>query len=192
MSDLIRTARRSQGLSGRELADRLGITVGAVSQMERSEREGRIQLATLRKALGALGRQLVLDDPPESPYSRFAPEPATAAVQAALDDGDETYALRLLTQAVHAARDHGEELTASELQIRPSQLADRRWEALFRALYASALPEERRPDWTHTQRLPRRWYVSRFDSLRRRADSSTPAFLRDLNIFIDERSLSRA
>ncbi|WP_313544175.1 helix-turn-helix domain-containing protein [Leifsonia aquatica] len=192
MSDLIRSARASLGVTGRQLADRLGVTVGAVSQMERSEREGRIQLDTLRRALNALGRQLMLDDPPESAYSRFAAERTTEAMQAALDDGDEAYALRLLTQAAQAVRDHGAALTDRELQNRPSRLADRRWETLFRAVYGRALPGGRRPPWAVPERLPRRWYVSQFESLRRRADRSTPPELRELNIFIDERSLTRA
>ncbi|OJX73006.1 helix-turn-helix transcriptional regulator [Leifsonia sp. 71-9] len=192
MSDLIRSTRASLGVTGGELAERLGITVGAVSQMERAEREGRIRLGTLRRALNALGRQLMLDETPESAYSRFGAERTTEAMQAALDDGDEAYALRLLTQAAQVVRDHGAALSDRELESRPSRLADRRWETLFRAVYGRALPANRRPAWAVPQRLPRRWYVSQFESLRRRADRSTPTDLRELNILIDERSLMRA
>lgn len=192
MSDLIRSTRASLGVTGGELAERLGITVGAVSQMERAEREGRIRLDTLRRALNALGRQLMLDETPESAYSRFGAERTTEAMQAALDAGDEAYALRLLTQAAQVVRDHGAALSDRELESRPSRLADRRWETLFRAVYGRALPANRRPAWAVPQRLPRRWYVSQFESLRRRADRSTPTDLRELNILIDERSLMRA
>ncbi|MFF2053622.1 helix-turn-helix domain-containing protein [Leifsonia sp. NPDC058194] len=192
MSDLIRSTRASLGITGAQLADRLGVSVGAVSQMERSERDGRIRLDTLRRALGALDRQLVLGEAPESAYSRFAPERVTEGMQAALDDGDETLALRLLTQAAQVVREQGASLTESELQTRPSQLADRRWETLFRAVYGGTFTDDHRPRWAVPQRLPRRWYVSQFESLRRRAEQSTPDYLRDLNIFLDERSLSRA
>lgn len=113
-------------------------------------------------------------------------------MQAALDEGDEAYALRLLTQAAKEVAAHADRLTDKELTTRPSRLGDRRWETLFRAVYGGALPQDRRPGWASPERLPRRWYVSRYESLRRRSERTTPAFLRSLNVFLDERSLSRA
>lgn len=56
----IKRARISQDLSVREFSRLLGVTPGAVSQMERSEAAGRIGIATLRHALAALGEELVV------------------------------------------------------------------------------------------------------------------------------------
>jgi transcriptional regulator with XRE-family HTH domain len=192
MTDLIRTTRAQLGLTGHELGERLGVTAGAVSQMERSEREGRIQLDTLRRALRAMDRQLIVDQAVESPYSRYAPARVTDSVAEALADGDTAFALRLITQAAKMVAQHPDALTERELNARPSQLSDPRWEQFLRAMYEDALPEDRRPSWTKPQKLARRWYVSQFDSLRQRARETTPQRLRDLNIYIDERSLTRA
>lgn len=68
----IKRARISRGITVRELAKRLGVTPGAVSQMERSEAKGTIQLGTLRRALGAMGVTdeviVVGDRPHEASY----------------------------------------------------------------------------------------------------------------------------
>ena len=50
----IKRIRLSKNISLRELAGRLGVTAGAVSQMERSEERGSIQIGTLTKALAAM------------------------------------------------------------------------------------------------------------------------------------------
>lgn len=56
----IKRVRISQGLSVREFSRRLGVTPGAVSQMERSEAAGKIGVGTLRGALANLGEDLVV------------------------------------------------------------------------------------------------------------------------------------
>lgn len=190
MSDLIRTTRDELGLTGADLAMRLGITVGAVSQMERSEREGTIKLDTLDRALAAMGRRLTLGAAPTSAYVDYTPAAVTDQVNDALDDRDGSYALRLITHAASVVRDDADKLSDDELRDRPSRIKDPRWEQLFRAVYGDAIPEHRRPDWALPSRLDRRWYVSRFPPLREKAKVSTPDWLRDLNIYIDENSLS--
>ncbi|GGI43931.1 transcriptional regulator with XRE-family HTH domain [Agromyces flavus] len=190
MSDLIRTTRQELGLTGAELAERLGVTAGAISQMERSERDGRIRLDTLERALAALGQRLDLGTTPASAFADYAPAAVTDQVNDALDDRDGSYALRLITHAASVVRDDAEQLSDAELERRPSRIKDARWEQLFRAVYGDAIPERRRPDWATPERLNRRWYVSRFAPLREKAKTSTPQRLRDLNIFIDENSLS--
>lgn len=56
----IKRARLARGLSVRGFARQLGVTAGAISQMERSEAAGKIGVDTLRRALGALGEDLVV------------------------------------------------------------------------------------------------------------------------------------
>ena len=190
MSDLIRTTRDELGLTGAELAERLGVTVGAISQMERSEREGRIKLDTLERALDAMGRRLSIGTTPDTPYADYTPAAVTDQVNDALDERDGSYALRLITHAASVLKADSDKLSDSELRMRPSRIKDSRWEQLFRAVYGDAIPEGRRPEWAKPDRLARRWYVSRFAPLRERAKTSTPERLRELNIYIDANSLS--
>lgn len=190
MSDLIRTAREKLGLTGADLAERLGVTTGAISQMERSEREGRIRLETLERALDAMGRRLSIGTTPDSPYADYTPAAVTDKVNEALDERDGSYALRLISHAASVLKDGPDKFTDAELRTRPSQIKDGRWEQLFRAVYGDAIPEERRPDWAKSARLNRRWYVSRFPPLQEKAKTSTPESLRKLNIYIDANSLS--
>lgn len=190
MSNLIQTARREAGVSNGELARRLGVTPGAVSQLERSERDGSIRWESLERALAELGRRPILSMTSTRDGTAYDAESVTDAINGALDEGDETFALRLLTRAVHAVR--ARPSAAGDPYLRSSRVRDRRWEALFGAVYGDALPPESRPAWAYPRPLARRWYVSRFEPLRERAKTTTPQRLRDLNIFLDARSLERA
>jgi predicted DNA-binding mobile mystery protein A len=55
----IHAVREALGMSAAALADRLGITSGAVTRLEQSEAAGRARLETLRRAADALGCDLV-------------------------------------------------------------------------------------------------------------------------------------
>jgi transcriptional regulator with XRE-family HTH domain len=194
MSDLIRTARRRAELTGGQLGERLGITAGAVSQMERSERRGMIQLDTLRRALAAMGQELLVDSADSDPYSAYAPERVTDEINRALDDGRPELALRVLSHAARVIAENPSRFTQEALERRPSQIGDFRWEQLFRVVIGDAIGVDRaRPRWAEPTRLSRAWYpFGNYASLKERARSSTPARLRRLNIMLDERSLSRA
>ncbi|MBT2516247.1 helix-turn-helix domain-containing protein [Streptomyces sp. ISL-90] len=194
MSDLIRTARRGAGLTGSQLADRLGISVGAVSHMEQSERRGTIQLDTLRRALAAMGQEIRLDTVARDPYAPFTPANVTDEINRAIDDDRPEFALRILTHAASMIAESPERFSRESLERRPSEIGDHRWEQLFRAIIGDAIPDDRaRPSWAEPTRLPRAWYpFGHHASLKSRAKESTPERLRKLNILIDERSLSRA
>ncbi|BDZ65480.1 helix-turn-helix domain-containing protein [Agromyces mangrovi Wang et al. 2018] len=168
MSDLIRTTRADLGWSGAALAERLGVTVGAISQLERSEREGTIKMDSLERALASMGRRLTLSARADSALGDYTPAAVTDQVNDALDDRDGSFALRIITHAASVLRDDVDGLSDAELRERPSQIKDQRWEQLFRAVYGGAIPPERRPDWAEPQRLNRRWYVSRFARFARR------------------------
>lgn len=194
MGDLIRTARKHAGLTGAQLAERLGITVGAVSHMERSERRGAIQLDTLRRALAAMGQNIRLDVVATDPYAPFTPANVTDEINQAIDDDRPELALRLVTHAAQMIAEHPEQFSRESLERRPSEIGDHRWEQLFRAIIGDAIPLDRaRPSWADPARLPRAWYpFGQYASLKQRAKETTPERLRKLNIMIDERSLSRA
>lgn len=65
----------------RELADHLGVNVSTVSRMERSERDGTIQLSTLRRALDVMGRDLDVQ-----PVNRRREERVSMALHRAIAD----------------------------------------------------------------------------------------------------------
>jgi transcriptional regulator with XRE-family HTH domain len=181
-------------MTGAQLAERLGITVGAVSHMEQSERRGAIQLDTLRRAPAAMGQDLRLDAVDRDPYAAFAPANVTDEINQALDEDRPEFALRALTYAASMIAEHPERFSREALERRPSAVGDHRWEQLFRAVIGDAIPDDRaRPSWAAPTRLPRAWYpFGKYASLKERAKASTPERLRKLNIMIDERSLSRA
>jgi DNA-binding XRE family transcriptional regulator len=55
---LLRLARRERGLTVQEVADRAGVTPSRISQVERAEVEGTLQLDTLSRFATALGYHL--------------------------------------------------------------------------------------------------------------------------------------
>lgn len=55
----IRAIRTALGMSGRQLADRLGLRTNATASLEKRERTGAITVRHLEKAAGALGCRLV-------------------------------------------------------------------------------------------------------------------------------------
>jgi predicted DNA-binding mobile mystery protein A len=55
----IRAVRNALGMSGADLAARLQVTAASVSDIERSESQGRIRLDTLERAAAAMGCDLV-------------------------------------------------------------------------------------------------------------------------------------
>jgi predicted DNA-binding mobile mystery protein A len=69
----IHAVREALGMSAAALADRLGITSGAVTRLEQSEAADRARLETLRRAADALGCDLV--------YLLVPRRPLTAVVQ---------------------------------------------------------------------------------------------------------------
>ncbi len=62
----IRTVRKALGMSGPELARRLGVTRARVSTLELSEIDGAVSLRTLQEAAQAMGCRLVYAVVPET------------------------------------------------------------------------------------------------------------------------------
>lgn len=193
MASTIKSTRIAAGISVNELASRLGVTPSAISQLERSELEGTIKINSLREALSALGANLRITAGADSRMSKYAPyHVAESMAESLLVKRDATFALRLLTHATKELRDNANEIDRAEIELAPTPLPDKGWDTLMRAEYARAIPKGKRPAWTRTTKLAEPWFVSEYPVLRERAKKSTPAYLRDLNIFIDERSLARA
>ena len=200
MSDLIRAARATAGISIYELASRLDVTAGAISQLEQSERAGTIKLSSLERALLALGERLRLSSTPALMADRHLLTARTAAhaIDAELEAADEAAALRLTTQALDHFRRATTESEIADFLRKPSTLSDPRWDTFFAT--AIAWDAARRgidpPRWTRKPALEEEWipgpdadyspaYIEFLKS------SAEPDFL-DRGIVIRERDLATA
>ncbi len=74
----IKAIREALGLSTAQLAERMGVRQPSVVGLERSEEEGRIELASLRRAAEALDCTLVYALVPNQPLATTVRERATA------------------------------------------------------------------------------------------------------------------
>ena len=193
MSALIRQAREARGMPQARLAEILGVTPSAAAQLERSEERGTIKLATLESALRALGQDLRMTIAPRGEAFGPSPDEVVAAARDALRAGDDIAALRFITAGAQYAAQHPDEADALRIELRPASLGSRRWDTLLRGVYHHHLGD-RAPGWARTAPpLSRPWYPAAIiPSLRHRADATTPAALRRLNVLLDERSLQRA
>jgi transcriptional regulator with XRE-family HTH domain len=191
MTDSIRSTRKRKGLKMATLANALGISESAVSQMEKSERDGTIRIETLQRALGAMGEELMLTSSERSSMSKYAPARVAHELASTLSAGNKSTAMRLLTFATNALADRKSELTESELATPPMPLPDPAWDSFARALYRRAYGQGA-PGWTKPYKLAQPQYLLDEPVFRRRADRSPALELRKLNILIDERSYSRA
>jgi predicted DNA-binding mobile mystery protein A len=72
----VRTVRKALGMTGPQLAHRLGLSRSQVSQMERMESEGRITLKQLRRVADALQCDLVYALVPRRPVEDMIRERA--------------------------------------------------------------------------------------------------------------------
>jgi transcriptional regulator with XRE-family HTH domain len=191
MTDAIRSTRKRKSITMAALASALGISESAVSQMEKSERDGTIRIETLQRALGAMEEELMLTSSGRSSMSKYAPARVAHELAAALSTGDKPTALRLLTFATNALRERKGELSESELATPPMPLPDPAWDSFARALYRRAYGSGA-PGWTKPYKLDRPQYLLDEPIFRRRADRAPAPDLRKLNILIDERSYARA
>ncbi len=133
MTSTIREARERHGLTIYELAERLAITPGAVSQLEKSERAGTIKIATLRRALLALGENLEITAKPITMKSRhlLSARTAAAAINNEITAGDDDAALRLTVQAIDHFRQAASPSEITDFLRKPAPIKDIRWDTLL-------------------------------------------------------------
>lgn len=77
----VRAIRDALGLTGAQLARRLGIRPASLSELEKNEAKGAITLATLRRAAEALDCTLVYALVPNQSLDAMVKEAATSAAQ---------------------------------------------------------------------------------------------------------------
>ena len=89
----IRAIRDAMGMTAEQLAERMGVTRQAVTQLERSEAQGTVTLASLRRAAEALGCSVQYVLVPEEPLEQRVTERARAQARELLSEVEHTMAL---------------------------------------------------------------------------------------------------
>ena len=147
IAPLLRAARRSTGLTQRELADRARMSQSSVAAVETLQSDPKFQTAT--RLLAAAGYRLYA-----APTTRDDVASVASAIRDALRDGDRERALRLLIQmndnlvAVHG-------LVRGVLVVaEPELIGIKVWDAAIAALVAYRLNQESipLPRWVHDER----------------------------------------
>lgn len=190
---MIRDARTAQGLTLAELGTRLNTTASAIHQLERSEDAGTIKLGSMKAALAALNRDLIISaiEPSRLPY--LAPHRVAEQLSEFLRARESIgTVLRYLTHSVHELSLDLSAISSDDFDVAPLPIIDRRWDTLFRAVYANAFPGRHRRIWMKATRLADKWYPDDMPILQNRADTTTPTFLKRLNIYLDDVNLARA
>jgi transcriptional regulator with XRE-family HTH domain len=173
---LLRTARRSQGLSQRALASASRDHQPTISALENGEHDPGV--AHLERLLAATGHRLAVLPTTSRPVSE-----AATRIEAALRAGDERLAFR---EAIQVSDDLGREHGAIRVALTaapPTRVGDPRFDALIAAIAEHYLRAERltKPDWLlrNDRALRQRWYVDDLPAARKRALATTPpSFLR--------------
>ncbi len=175
-SALLRSARRSRGLSQRALAAASRDHQPTISALEKGEHDPGV--AHLGRLLAAAGHRLAVLPTASRPVSEAAID-----VESALRAGDERAAFReAIELSDDLAREHGAirvALTATP----PPPVGDARFDALLAAIAEHYLRAEHltEPNWLlhDTRILPTRWYVDELPAARKRALATTPpSFIR--------------
>ncbi len=200
MSRHIRDTRKRLGMSIYDLAEKLGITAGAVSQMERSEFEETIQISTLKRALKAMGADLTTDaqDAPMTARHLLTARSAAATIARELADHDEGTALRITIQALDHFRHARTREEILDFLRQPETTGDDRWDTLLATAVAwdAKRRKIRPPSWTQKPALQEEWLPGAPDRPTKRylemiRLSSAPEF-RDKGILMRERDFAVA
>ncbi|HEX8663498.1 MAG TPA: mobile mystery protein A [Beijerinckiaceae bacterium] len=116
----VRAIREALGMSQAQLAQRLGVQPPSVSDLERSEALGSIQLKTLQRAAEALDCQLVYALVPRKPLEAVLRDRARREAERRFALVEHT--MRLEDQAVHDQETREEQLHELERAIDPRSL----------------------------------------------------------------------
>jgi predicted DNA-binding mobile mystery protein A len=117
----IKAVRQALGMSTAQLARRLGVKQPSVIDLEESEARGTIQLATLRRAAGALDCTLVYALVPNKPLDSMVRERARLVVRRRMSAVEQT--MRLEDQAARK-KDVEARLDALAEDVDPRRLWD--------------------------------------------------------------------
>lgn len=132
--------------------------------------------------------------PPEALPARLTARALARAIRQELQEGDTTFAMRLLGQAVAELRGLDDPENLAAFLAAPPSTGDRRWDTLIAAVVARecrlrALPI---PIWTRVPPLERFWFPDDDPILNARTMQRTPLDLRNKGIWLDGQALETA
>ena len=188
----IRAARRAEGLTQAQLAERAGVGRQWLVALEKGH--DRAELGKALAVLAALGLRAgthAESAPPSRRTWLTAPD-AAEAIREELDRGDTDFALRLLARALNDFRSLTEPDERAAFLAEPPSTGDRRWDTLLAATVGRACRQASvtAPEWTRTRPLTSWWFPVFDPVLTARTMQRTPADLASKGIWLDERALA--
>jgi y4mF family transcriptional regulator len=190
----VRAARRTRGWTQATLAERAGTSRQWVNAFEQGRE--RAELGMALRVVQAVGLSLgtASAPPPDAPSHQLTARSLAREIRRELEDGDTTFALRLIGQAVAELRGLDEAGELESFLAAPPSTGDPRWDTLLAAVVARecrlrGLPI---PRWTRVPPLPRFWFPDDDPILNARTMQRTPLDLRNKGIWLDGRALETA
>ncbi len=188
----IRAARRAEGLTQAQLAERAGVGRQWLVALEKGH--DRAELGKALAVLAALGLRAGThaESAPPSRRTWLTATDAAQAIREELDRGDTDFALRLLARALNDFRSLTEPDERAAFLAEPPSTGDRRWDTLLAATVGRACRQASvtAPEWTRTRPLTSWWFPVFDPVLTARTMQRTPADLASKGIWLDERALA--
>lgn len=188
----VRAARRAQGLTQAQLAERAGVGRQWLVALEKGH--DRAELGKAIAVLAALGLRAGTHAESTPPAGRtwLTATDAAEAIRDELDRGDTDFALRLLARALNDFRSLTDDVDRASFLAEPPSTGDRRWDTLLAAAVGRACRHASvtAPGWTRTPPLASWWFPVFDPVLTARTMQRTPADLASKGIWLDERALA--
>lgn len=118
----IRTVRKSLGMSGAQLARRMGVTRAAISNTEKAELEGRVTIKAMREVAGAMNCRFVYTIVPEESIETLIRKRARAKAMAKVKKVNQHMALEAQTLINSSIEFEVERLTDELVKNLPAEL----------------------------------------------------------------------
>ena len=188
----IRAARRADGLTQAQLAERAGVGRQWLVALERGH--DRAELGKVVAVLAALGLRADThaDTPPPGRRTWLTSPDLAEAIREELERGDTDFALRLLARALNDFGSLTEPDERAAFLAEPPSTGDRRWDTLVAAAVGRACRQASvaAPGWTRTPPLASWWFPVFDPVLTARTMQRTPAEFAARGIWLDERALA--
>ena len=188
----IHAARRAQGVSQAQLAEKAGVGRQWLVAVEKGH--ARAELGKVAEVLDALGLQLTIGrrlPPPDAARTWLTAADTAGAIREELARGDTDFALRILARALSDLRALVDPDDLAAFLAEPPSTGDHRWDTLLAASIGRACRQARipAPAWTDAPPL-RSWWFPVFDPiLTARTMQRTPVDLAARGIWLDARAL---
>ena len=118
----VRAIRNALGMTAQQMARRMGVSQPRLTELEKAECSGRIQLDTLERAAEALGCRLVYMLVPEEPLSKRVRDRAEKYAKRHLTQIDQTMSLEAQTVTDKFAQKALRQKLIEDLMQKPSRL----------------------------------------------------------------------